>query len=293
MKKLGIKFSSLFFAMALVICSAAVVHADETTAPATATASGAQAAEGGTMLTINNAASVEVGKTVTYTLYLSEATESIVGFELRLFYDSDFLEYQKDTLKFDKFDVVFFNEDIKGKIPMNYTSLNNQPLFDKKGQFLTANFKVTAGGSADISYFFTELYGENMDYLKSYRFTYDLAVDGETIIKDAVPVVNADPDTLANNQGDFINYSDGMGEENYPQNGSEHVRIGTGVKSQVIDVTKNSDGNADNKPAGGNVFKFVIIFLIIGLVAAAIAVAIITVRKKNQEDSTKDTLDTF
>ena len=30
MKKLGIKFSSLFFAMALVICSAAVVYADET-----------------------------------------------------------------------------------------------------------------------------------------------------------------------------------------------------------------------------------------------------------------------
>ena len=288
MKKLGIKFSSLFFALVLVIGSSAVVCAADTTA-----AAGTQAAEDGSMLTINNAASVEVGKTVTYTLYLSEATESIVGFELRLFYDSDFLEYQKDTLKFDKFDVVFFNEDIKGKIPMNYTSLNNQPLFDKKGQFLTANFKVLNGGNANISYFFTELYGENMDYLKSFRFTYDLAVDGETILKDAVPVVNADDDTLQNNQGDFINFSDGVGEENSPQNESEHVRIGSGVKTQVIDVTKDSDGNGVKKASGNTFVKYLIIFAVIGLVVAAIVVAIVMSRKKAKDDNTEDTIDTF
>ena len=288
MKKLGIKFSSLFFALVLVIGSSAVVCAADTTA-----AAGTQAAEDGSMLTINNAASVEVGKTVTYTLYLSEATESIVGFELRLFYDSDFLEYQKNTLKFDKFDVVFFNEDIKGKIPMNYTSLNNQPLFDKKGQFLTANFKVLNGGNANISYFFTELYGENMDYLKSFRFTYDLAVDGETILKDAVPVVNADDDTLQNNQGDFINFSDGVGEENSPQNESEHVRIGSGVKTQVIDVTKDSDGNGVKKASGNTFVKYLIIFAVIGLVVAAIVVAIVMSRKKAKDDNTEDTIDTF
>ena len=171
MKKLGIKFSSLFFALALVFGSTAVVCAADTTSAETTAGAGTQAAEGGSTLTINNAASVEVGKTVTYTLYLSEATESIVGFELRLFYDSDFLEYQKNTLKFDKFDVVFFNEDIKGKIPMNYTSLNNQPLFDKKGQFLTANFKVLNGGNANISYFFTEYAeGRFFDTLKTQNF---------------------------------------------------------------------------------------------------------------------------
>ena len=293
MKKLGIKFSSLFFALALVFGSTAVVCAADTTSAETTAGAGTQAAEGGSTLTINNAASVEVGKTVTYTLYLSEATESIVGFELRLFYDSDFLEYQKNTLKFDKFDVVFFNEDIKGKIPMNYTSLNNQPLFDKKGQFLTANFKVLNGGNANISYFFTELYGENMDYLKSFRFTYDLAVDGETILKDAVPVVNADDDTLQNNQGDFINYSDGMGEENSPQSESEHVRIGSGVKTQVIDVTKDNDENGAKKTSGNNFVKYIIIFAILGLVVAAIAVAIVMVRKKNEEDNNDDTIDTF
>ena len=293
MKKLGIKFSSLFFALALVIGSTAVVCAADTTSAETTAGAGTQAAEGGSTLTINNAASVEVGKTVTYTLYLSEATESIVGFELRLFYDSDFLEYQKNTLKFDKFDVVFFNEDIKGKIPMNYTSLNNQPLFDKKGQFLTANFKVLNGGNANISYFFTELYGENMDYLKSFRFTYDLAVDGETILKDAIPVVNADDDTLQNNQGDFINYSDGMGEENSPQNESEHVRIGSGVKTQVIDVTRSNDENGAKKTSGNNFVKYIIIFAILGLVVAAIAVAIVMVRKKNEEDNTEDTIDTL
>ena len=293
MKKLGIKFSSLFFALVLVIGSSAVVCAADTTAAETTAAAGTQAADGGSTLTINNAASVEVGKTVTYTLYLSEATESIVGFELRLFYDSDFLEYQKNTLKFDKFDVVFFNEDIKGKIPMNYTSLNNQPLFDKKGQFLTANFKVLNGGNANISYFFTELYGENMDYLKSFRFTYDLAVDGETILKDAVPVVNADDDTLQNNQGDFINYSDGMGEENSPQNESEHVRIGSGVKTQVIDVTKDSDENGVKKGSGNTFVKYLIIFAVIGLVVAAIVVAIVMSRKKAKEDNNDDTIDTF
>jgi len=89
------------------------------------------------------------------TLYMSDAVESIVGFDLRLFYDYEKLEYQKSSLKFENFDVVIYNEEMQGKIPMNCSSLENKPSFEKKGQFVSASFKVKKAGEAKITYFFT------------------------------------------------------------------------------------------------------------------------------------------
>ena len=146
MKQIGIRLTSLFFTVALMIFSVASVNADDTETSKESKSTG---------LTINDKANIEVGKTVSYTFYLSEATEPVEGFELRLFYDSEYLKYKKNSLKFEKFDVVFFNENIEGKIPMNYTSISNMPSFEKKTQFLTADFEVLKEGSAIISYFFT------------------------------------------------------------------------------------------------------------------------------------------
>lgn len=274
MKHFGIKFTSLVFALTLILFSVNAAYADD----------GAdEKNDNGSVLTINDAAKVEVGKTVSYTLYLSDAVEPIEGFELRLFYDNDFLKYKKGTLKFEKFDVVFYNENIEGKIPMNYTSITNMPSFENKTQFVTADFDVVKEGSASISYFFTELYGENMEYLKSFKFTYDLSVDGKQILKDGVPVVNDDPDTLANNQGDFINYADGMGDDNSPKT-EEHVRVGSAVKTNVINVEKN-DSQSDNSSSSGNgIFRIIIILVFVLLVAGAIVFAVLTVRKNNKSE---------
>ena len=66
---------------------------------------------------------------------------------------AEYLEYQKSSLKFEKFDVVIYNEEMEGKIPMNCSSLENKPSFAEKGQFVSASFKVKKAGNAGITYF--------------------------------------------------------------------------------------------------------------------------------------------
>lgn len=272
MKRINLKLTSVCFAVVLVVCSVLTAFAEE---------------KQGT-LKINGNTEVEVGKTVTYTLYLSDTVEPIVGFEMRLFYDSEALEYQKGSLKFEKFDVVVYNEDIKGRIPMNCSSLTNLPDFSQKGQFVSASFKVLKEGDASITYFFTELYGENMEYLKSFKFTYDLSVDGKAVLKDGVPPVNTDANTLQNNQGDFINYADGMGDDNSPK-GDEHQQVGSAVQNKVVEVTRVVNGEAtgateDQKGGFPTFLLFIFVPLIIGAVVAAVVV--VSVRGKREKENT-------
>ena len=268
MKQFVLKITSLCFALTLLTFSALSVSAED-------------GAKADATLTLNDEATVNVGDTVTYSLYLGDTVEPIVGFELRLFYDSDFLEYQKGSLKFEKFDVVVYNEDIVGKIPMNSTSLTNLPLFDKKTQFLSADFKVTKPGKANISYFFTELYGENMTYLKNFTFTYGLTVGDKAIVTDGTPLVNTDEDTLNNNQGDFINYADGMGE-NSPNQAEHNVVGGTlapYVQTDIVEVTRVVPGN---EKSGGMSGGWVFVLIAAPILIAAVVAAVIIVNKKNK-----------
>lgn len=275
MKQTVLKLTALCFALMLFVGSCATVFAEEVKNPK----------DPAKVLVINKEAAAEVGQIVTYTLYLSEATDPIVGFELRLFYDKDRLEYQKSSLKFEKFEAVIFNENIPGKLPMNCSSLSNLPDYSKKGQFLSASFKVLQGGEATISYFITELYGEDLEYLKSYHFTYDLTAGDEVLIKDGVPPVNNDQETLEKNQGDFVNYEDGMGENNSPLTPEEHKRVGSAVQSKIVEVTRTITSTGDSAPGSGGFFGSGVFYLIIGALFVGVivaAVVIISIKSKKQ-----------
>ncbi len=299
MKQFGLKITSLCFAVLLLLCAVTPVLAEEATKAETTQKESAQKESSGktsqktekkgdsAQLTINKDAKVDVGKTVTYTLYISETVKPIVGFELCLFYDKDHLQYQKGSLKFDNFDVVVYNEDLEGRIPMNHSNLSNTKVFSDKTQFVSASFKVLDGGEADISYFVTELYSENFEaepYLKSYKFTYDLKEGDNTLLKNATPEVNTGSFAQGNYQGDFVNYADGMGEDNSPKDSGEHVRVGSVVKSSVIEVTRVVPGEEGASGTGGGFFNSIWFFLIAGvLVAGAIVTAVVLVSKNSKK----------
>lgn len=279
MKQIGLKITSLCFAMVLLFCTVTPVFAEEDKQKTTA-------GSAGNTLSINKEATVEVGKTVTFTLNISEAVKPIVGFELCLFYDQDHLQYQKGSLKFDNFDVVIYNEDLPGRIPMNHSALTNTKIFTQKSQFVSASFQVLKGGEADISYFVTELYSENFEqepYLKSYKFTYDLTEGDNVLVKDGTPVVNEDNEAQANYQGDFVNYADGMGEDNSPKDAEEHVRVGTAVVTNVIEVTR-AVGSDTAQSNGGGFFGSIWFILLIGLVVVGVIVtAVVIVSKQGKK----------
>ena len=230
-------------------------------------------------LTVNSDAKVKVGDKIKYTLYLSDTKEDIIGFELRMFYDHNYLELDKDSINYGKFDGVIHNLNIEDKIPINWTNINTPISFANKAEFLSMEFKVVKGGETEISQFVTEMYGDDMTYLKSYKWSYDITVNDKTIVKDQTPVISDDKQTLEKNQGSFINYVDGMGEENTPNKDNHQAVVGsvpgTQIATQYVDVTRY-----ENVTSNGsfNMMPIIVIVAIVVIVGAIVAILIIKKR---------------
>ena len=230
-------------------------------------------------LTVNSDAKVKVGDKIKYTLYLSDPKEDIIGFELRMFYDHNYLELDKDSMNYGKFDGVIHNLNIEDKIPINWTNISTPISFANKAEFLSMEFKVVKGGETEISQFVTEMYGDDMTYLKSYKWSYDITVNDKTIVKDQTPVISDDKQTLENNQGSFINYVDGMGEENTPNKDNHQAVVGsvpgTQIATQYVDVTRYENVTSDGS---FNMMPIIVIVAIVVIVGAIVAILIIKKR---------------
>ena len=253
-----------------------------------------------------NDTSAKVGDEVTYTLSLGECTEGVVGFQMNLFYDSEYLEVVKGSFSCPNIPGNYlFNEDptepeddssegaeeavenTTKRIPFVFSDINTVD-FSKKKVFLTVKFKVVAAGESDITYFFTELYGEDMDHLTSFEFTNDIAVNGKDVVKNAVPKLEQSPDILnsSNGQGAFINYSDGKGDEN---NTEAYHQAVTG-EIPATEVTKTDETDKSSKPENSKKsekssgFPFYIVWICVGAAFVAI-IAISVIRIVTQKKS--------
>lgn len=232
-------------------------------------------------LTVNSNAKVKVGDKIKYTLYLSDTKEDIIGFELRMFYDHNYLELDKDSINYGKFDGVIHNLNIEDKIPINWTNISTPVSFSSKAEFLSMEFKVVKGGETEISQFVSEMYGDDMTYLKSYKWTYDITVNDKSIVKDQTPVISDDQQTLEKNQGSFINYIDGMGEENTPNKDNHQAVVGsvpgTQIATQYVDVTRYENVSSDGS------FNMMPIIVIVAVVVVAGAIVAILIIKKRDD----------
>lgn len=268
MKRLIIRLSAFTLVMLLLTAAIAPAYAEEQT------------------LKVNDEGALKVGDKVKFTLNLSETKEDIIGFEMRLFYDNEYLQYQKNSLKADKFDTLYFNQDIVGKIPMNWTDIGNPASFATKGEFFSCDFVVQKPGETKISYFITELYGDDMTYLKSYKFTYDLSVNDKKIVSDAVLPITDDQETLQTRQSTFINYVDGMGEENTPNKDNHESVVGKQpstiqvIETQVVEATRYEAVN--NGSSGNNIVLIVVVIALV--VVAGVTAAVVLFRKKGQKN---------
>ena len=149
-------------------------------------------------------------------------------------------------------------------------------------------FKVLKGGETEISQFVSEMYGDDMTYLKSYKWSYDITVNDKTIVKDKTPVISDDKQTLEKNQGSFINYIDGMGEENTPNKDNHQAVLGTQIATQYIDVTRYENVTSDGS---FNMMPIIVIVAIVVIIGAIIAILIIKKRDDTKITSEIDKID--
>ena len=184
---------------------------------------------------------------------------------------------------------------VKGEVFLNWTNVFKKLNFSDKQEFLDIEFTVKKAGNTDITKFIKEIYGDDMTYLKSYTWTYDLVINDDTVIKDEPPLITTDEKLISQYQGAYINYVDGKGEKNSPEEGDHQAvtvdnnllknrdatqgnRVGETVTinqqgSYIQDVTRFVD---KNNSSGG--FPAWIIgagagVLILGLIVAAVVIS--------------------
>ncbi len=170
-------------------------------------------------LDVDGRVSYAVGDTMTYTFYMADTTESLWGVQMYVKYDPAYLKLNSDTIEYPNLKgSVVYNDttpsgDADGFI-FTYVDVSGKTNFDTKKVFFKLDFEVLKAGKTDITYIIEEMYGQDLTYLKQYSLTVEYSENG-TVIKDNVPpVINKDPEFVADHNGQFINYEDGKGQDN-------------------------------------------------------------------------------
>lgn len=248
-------------------------------------------------LVINKKARAKVGDKVKYVLYLSDTEEEIEGFEMNLNFDPSYLKTDSDKINFPKADNVVKNI-VKGEVFLNWTNIFSKLNFSKKEEFLDIEFTVLKPGETDVTKFIKEIYGDDMTYIKKFKWTYDLKINDKTVIKDEAPLITDDEELVKNYQGAYINYVDGMGENSPNAENHEAVTVNNSLLQNRDESIQNRVGETVTINQYGtyyqDVTKFVdkenssggFPFWIIGVggfaVIAILVVVAIVVSKKKQ-----------
>lgn len=218
---------------------------------------------------INDAASVSVGESFTYSMYISDASDGIMGMQAYVFYDTDYLEIDTASINFETLNGVIYNGNLNGYMTFNFSDITNYADFSSRSQLTSMNFKVKKAGDTNITYFIREMYGSDRQSLTAYTFTYDILTNGKALVTEQTPVVESSDKYINTYQGNFINYIDGKGNDNTDEK-TDHKAI---IGERTTMVPQNSQGNTqyinvEQSGSGTSVTTFVIICGVVLLACA-------------------------
>ncbi len=233
-------------------------------------------------LTVNKKVKASKGDTVTYTLKLGDCSDKLEGIQMYVFYDKDYLEIDSQSLIFPELSGAVSNSNFSDGIAFNWTSVTDLVSFKETKTLMTVDFKVKKAGKVNITYFVTEMYGNDMTYFKDYTFTNDISVNGKNIVKGEPPILSEDSELNNKYQGSLVNYADGKGEKN--GSGKNHIAV-TGVTTlpsksasdSVTDVTKD-----EQTPVAT-------IVMILGIILVIVAIIIVVILRNHFVKKADDT----
>ncbi len=203
-------------------------------------------------LDVDGRLSYKVGDTLTYSLCLEDSAEKLMGIQMYVYYDQQYLKVNADTLDFPKLPGAVYNTDLDGYFTFNWTNVTRLADFSEKTPLFTAEFEILQPGETEITYFIEEMYSSDMTYLKEYTLTVDYSQNGTVVKEDEKPIVEKDPEKTSQHQGQFINYEDGMGENNPNANSEQHAQNQAGQSNQGGHEPPAAQNNGGNAQGNGN-----------------------------------------
>lgn len=277
-----------------VSCLTAVVSADENT------------------LTFNDGKTANVGDTITYTFSLSDCPEPLVGIQMYIYYNPEYLqassEYKTD-LTGSVINPTYTDEKGNGQVIVTASDINGMDYGSKK-TVVSVDFKVLKGGSSDITYYVTEMYTLNESSeivpLTGYAFHQDITVNGSSVSENETPKLETNDDKFTSDQiSNFVNNEEGKsdGQTTYVPSVDENATSAgegsttpTSTGEEVTDengqtVTQptdengqpitSADENTETEQSQGGV-NVVLIIVIIAAVVVVVAIILLFATKKKK-----------
>ena len=190
---------------------------------------------------------VKKGDEVTYILNLENASEPVVGTDFSIYYDSAVFEVDSvadfnDNTNSEEW-TAYINPNLDGEVKALWSILKGVD-FSEKRHVITVKLKATNDANdTHITYRVRFLYGNKAfdtdnpkPYLETFRYTYDLSIDGETVDEHKEPEWNDERPT-----------EHGKMAGGLPDGRSENADANL---AGVIDKTKNKTSNAQQQNIG-------------------------------------------
>lgn len=280
-----------------VSCLTAVVSADENT------------------LTFNDGKTANVGDTITYTFSLSDCPEPLVGIQMYIYYNPEYLqaseEYETD-LSGAIINPTYIDDKGNGQVIITASDIGGMDYSSKKS-VVSIDFKVLKGGESDITYYVTEMYtmdesGDSPEItpLSAYAFHQDITVNGSTVSENETPKLEKDDSKFVYEQvSNFVNNEEGKSDgqstyvpsveateapsentsdtdasstENVTDSNGQTVTQPTDENGQPI---TSADENTETEQSQGGV-NVVLIIVIIAAVVVVVAVILLFATKKKK-----------
>lgn len=197
-------------------------------------------------LKVDGRLSYSVGDTLTYSICLEGTKETITGLEMFLKYDPEYLKVNADSIDTPKLTNPIVNPNYESNIIyINWLNVTKGVTFTDKAVLVTVDFEVLKAGETNIQCWFEELFSNDLTYIKEYTMTAEYSENGSVIKGDVPPLVVDDPNFVAENQGQFINYEDGKGEQNQDVS-EERQAVTAGAENNGNNANNNGGGQANN-----------------------------------------------
>ena len=261
-------------------------------------------------LTFNGGKTANVGDTITYTFSLGDCPEPLVGIQMYLYYNPEYLKAsEKYKTDLSGYAINTAHIDDKGNAQVRIACSNISGMdFSSKGTIISLDFEVLKGGESDITYFVTEMYtldnsGDVPEIvpLSAYTFHQDITVNGNSVAENETPKLETDDDKFTDDQiSNFVNNEEGKsdGQTTYVPEVESTTEAGQGETVEPVTdengevvTTPVSDGenqqattdgqNADgeNQQEGNNIV--LIIVIIAGVVVVVGIILLLVTKKKN------------
>lgn len=202
--------------------------------------------------------SVKKGDEVSYVFSLENASEPVVGTDFSFYYDSSVFKLDSVADYNDNTDpeewIAVINPDLDGEVRGVWSILKGVD-FSSKRHFITVNLKAAEDAEdTHITYRIRFLYGNKAfdtddpkPILETFKFTYDLLVNGEKVEENKAPEWN---DVEPTENGKFIPTPDGDSEHT-DSSIAGVVDLAAKKKSEGSQQNIGNAANGDNGSANG------------------------------------------